>query len=428
MVRKFIGIPGGAGAGVTSVFGQTGVVGDLTGDVTTSGSVATTLATVNSNVGSFTNANVTVNGKGQVTAAANGSTAAPPFPVTVAGTVTSGGVPYFSSTTVETSSALLASNSPVLGGGAGAAPKTATFLTSDGAQTLTVGVASGGNGTLALAGNTSGTATFAAPATAGTTTNAVTASNCLLVPVGATATPALQITSAANGFHAAGGFLVAVQGSADAFAVSGSAILRGGSGSVYGWTSAANTPTGTIDTGLSRKIAGVVYVGTGASGSRAGLILSGNTVFVTSNFTTSGVGTALENITGLTFTFPATAINWNFHAHLIYSQAVGNVAVAFGIKAATNAPTNIAAWGTMQLSTTAGVSTYASGVLPTLTTTTGTTIVSGTPLATGANYVADLYGTMELGSSANTVTIMVSTATAADLVTVLRGSYFSLTP
>lgn len=52
----------------------------LTGDVTATGpgSVPATLATVNSNVGSFTNANVTVNAKGLVTAASNGFSY--PFP------------------------------------------------------------------------------------------------------------------------------------------------------------------------------------------------------------------------------------------------------------------------------------------------------------------------------------------------------------
>lgn len=47
--------------------------GNLSGDVTTSGSLATTLATVNSNVGSFTNASITVNAKGLITAASSGA-------------------------------------------------------------------------------------------------------------------------------------------------------------------------------------------------------------------------------------------------------------------------------------------------------------------------------------------------------------------
>lgn len=46
----------------------------LTGDITTTaGALGTTLATVNSNVGSFTSANITVNAKGLVTAASNGT-------------------------------------------------------------------------------------------------------------------------------------------------------------------------------------------------------------------------------------------------------------------------------------------------------------------------------------------------------------------
>jgi hypothetical protein len=47
----------------------------LTGDVTATGpgSIAATLATVNSNIGSFTNASITVNGKGLITAASSGA-------------------------------------------------------------------------------------------------------------------------------------------------------------------------------------------------------------------------------------------------------------------------------------------------------------------------------------------------------------------
>jgi hypothetical protein len=63
------------GDGTWATPSDTGIT-QLTGDITAgpgSGSQATTLATVNSNVGSFTSANITVNAKGLITAAANGS-------------------------------------------------------------------------------------------------------------------------------------------------------------------------------------------------------------------------------------------------------------------------------------------------------------------------------------------------------------------
>lgn len=82
---------------INNTFAATGLTGTLqaaqfpalTGDITTSaGALATTLATVNSNVGSFTNASITVNGKGLITAASNGTGSFTPMPTTVVTTTT----------------------------------------------------------------------------------------------------------------------------------------------------------------------------------------------------------------------------------------------------------------------------------------------------------------------------------------------------
>lgn len=87
-------LPGGTG--VVRVNSGTPAVSEMSGDATTSGSNALTLATVNSNVGSFTNSNITVNSKGLITAASNGTAGS-------VGTGTIDGVAYYTGTTSTTS-------------------------------------------------------------------------------------------------------------------------------------------------------------------------------------------------------------------------------------------------------------------------------------------------------------------------------------
>lgn len=94
--------------------------------------------------------------------------------------------------TAVTSAASLTSNAVVLGAG-GQATATNTAFVTNGTTTLTVGIAGGGNGVLALSGNTSGTATFTAPAVAGTSTNPIVISNAISLPDGAAAAPAILI-------------------------------------------------------------------------------------------------------------------------------------------------------------------------------------------------------------------------------------------
>lgn len=149
----------------------------------------------------------------------------------------------------------------------------------------------------------------------------------------------------------------------------------------------------------------------------------GNHAQVASNFTTAAT-TSLQTITGLTYTLPPAAANYSFHCGISYSQGTANAAVAFGIQSATVAATNIFANGTEQI-TVGPPATVVTGTLATLASTTATNIVSGTPGATATNYAVYLDGTIEepANNAGNIINFMVSTATSADAVTVLRGSY-----
>lgn len=152
----------------------------------------------------------------------------------------------------------------------------------------------------------------------------------------------------------------------------------------------------------------------------------GNHLVVASDFTTAA-STALQTITGLSWTSPVSlAATVSFHCSFNFSQATGTAAVAFGIQGATTAPTSISANGVMWAGASGAQTT--SGTLTNLTTTTATNVISGTPSAITTVWMAQMDGTAALPSNASPTVLnfMVSTATSGDAVTVKRGSYCEL--
>lgn len=219
--------------------------------------------------------------------------------------------------------------------------------------------------------------------------------------------------------NAANQITYATGGTNDAVTFSASGVEQQNAGT-YSFSSTGQS-TGAVDSGWRRRAAGEVSPCSNANCNDAAGFIYGTTnkVFVAADFTTAA-NTSLQTITGLTISPASTqAHSVTFHCSFNYSQATANVAVAFGIQAATNAPTNIGANGTIWTSTTAATS----GTLTGLNTTTATNVVSATPSATATVFKAELDGTFELAASANTFNVMVSTANASDLVTVKRGSY-----
>jgi len=257
-------------------------------------------------------------------------TQVPSFPVTVAGTVTSGGIPYFSSTTAESSSGILNTNVLVKGGGAGGAP-TNSSITDNGTtvstaeqivSTLATGTAPfsvasttnvanlnasslggatfaapgaiggttpaagtftalncGVTGTTACvitgSGNTSGTATITWPAVAGTANNPIVFSNAISSINGAVATPGYTFAGGTNyGFWLASNQVnTSINGVVTQ--TLGAALSTVSSGVAVGFSSTAAS-TGAADTAISRVSAGVLGVGTGAAASVAGTLAATN--------------------------------------------------------------------------------------------------------------------------------------------------------
>jgi hypothetical protein len=159
-------------------------------------------------------------------------------------------------------------------------------------------------GVLGLAGATSGTATFTAPAVAGTTSNPVLMSNVIEGPAGSAGAPTFEVGVGNSGLFSAGssGVSLAVGGvEAIRFFTSNAANIS--STFNLGWesTSALN---GAVDSNISRISAGILGIGTGTQGAITGTLENAMSVSIggaacaNGNFTLSAGWGSTASVSG----------------------------------------------------------------------------------------------------------------------------------
>ncbi len=224
MTYLLLASPGGSGDAITALTGDGTAMGP--------GAVPLTLATVNSTPGSFTNANITVNGKGLITAASSGS----------AGTVTS------VAASTNTVSGLTVTGSPITSSGTLAfslAQATATtngYLSSTDWNTFNGKQAAGSY----LTGLT-GDVTATGPGTVAATLATVNSSPGTYTYATVTVNAKGLVTAASSGTAPSGGTVTSVSVT-----------------SANGFTGTVATPTTTPAISLGTSVTGILY-GNGTS-------------------------------------------------------------------------------------------------------------------------------------------------------------------
>jgi hypothetical protein len=253
------------------------------------------------------------------------------LPVSLGGTGltvgTSGGIPYFSSTTAMTSSALLTAHGILLGGGSGASP---TALAVGGSGTLLTGVAAsapafsatptlGVNattaGTLGLAnGGTSGTTitlqnlgnittgyNFNLPITAGTTGQLLTSGG-----GSSTSMTWTSVTGTGNAVLSAGPTLTGTIGAAS-MTLSGTLVATGAitpNGGIVGTTAGGNATAGNVGEYVSANSAGVTWGTSTSIVNIASISLTAGDwdVYGTALFSTGGTSVATQAAAAISLT------------------------------------------------------------------------------------------------------------------------------
>lgn len=244
----------------------------LTGDITATGpgSVAATLATVNSNVGTFTNASVTVNAKGLITAASSGGAGS--------GTVNAGTSTHLAYYATSTNAVSDASGATVSGAYTFSGIHTHSASIAMGANKIT-GLANGTASTDAAAFGQIKTGVQAVVQATGTTSTSITSDTQTNTVITASITPTsasnrvrITVTFTISVDTASGGCLISlkrgttdISGGASGFQTFGNTTnaLRTGSTLSFIDSPATTSATAYTLTGTNVLNAGSVSIGTG---------------------------------------------------------------------------------------------------------------------------------------------------------------------